>query len=231
MGRFGVFLFSLMLAGAAQAADAVPEHFERFAPEVHAFAARDRLTARDTKTLFIGSSSIRFWDLPHSFPGLAATNHGFGGATTADVLHYYSDLIAGEHPATVVVYVGENDISEGRAPQTVVGDILGLLRKLKTDLPQSRLIYLSMKPSPARWLLWPKMAEANATIRAAAGGAGFQYVDVGSALLDAAGLPNGAYFRPDGLHMNAQGYALWNDMIDDLITPPVERPARSASVS
>ena len=231
MVRFGIFLSLLAFAGAARAADTGSDHFARFAPEVRAFAARNGLAARAATTLFIGSSSIRLWDLPHSFPGIAASNHGFGGATTPDVLHYYRDLIAGERPATVVVYVGENDIAEGRPPRSVVGDVLELLRRLRSDLPQSRLIYLSMKPSPARWSLWPKMAEANMAIRSNAAALGFQYVDVGSALLTEAGAPNPAYFRADGLHMNAAGYALWNEMIDDLIAPAVERPTRSASVS
>ncbi|WP_232476178.1 GDSL-type esterase/lipase family protein [Flavisphingomonas formosensis] len=222
---------SLGLAGTAQAADPAPDHFARFATEVQAFAARDRQAASDATTLFIGSSSIRFWDLPHSFPGVAAMNHGFGGATTPDVLHYYGDVVAGEHPATVVVYVGENDIAEGRRPEAVTADVLALLRRLKADLPQSRLLYLSMKPSPARWTLWPKMSEANMAIRASAGTIGFQYVDVGSVLLTPAGTPNASYFRPDGLHMNAQGYALWNDMIDDLIAPPRNQAPRQASVS
>ena len=39
-------------------------------------------------TLFVGSSSIRFWDLSKSFPGLITINRGFGGSQLADSVFF-----------------------------------------------------------------------------------------------------------------------------------------------
>jgi lysophospholipase L1-like esterase len=183
----------------------------RFDAEIDAFARR-ALPAHDA-TLFLGSSSIRLWDVSHSFPEVGAINRGFGGATVKDVLHYYPRIIAGAQPESVVVYVGENDIAAGAAPDSVAADILILLRRIRADFPEARIAYLSMKPSPSRWTLWPNMIATNRLVRAGAA-ATFDYLDVGSSMLTRDGHADEALYGPDGLHMNARGYAKWTSAVD-----------------
>ncbi|PZU59350.1 MAG: lipolytic enzyme [Sphingobium sp.] len=212
----------------------VPLHadtFSRFVPEIEAFSRQaapapgQASRAPAQRTLFLGSSSVRLWDVTHGFPGISATNRGFGGATTPDVLHFYRQVTAGTPPANVVVYVGENDVAAGTLPEEVADDVLTLLDRIHDDFPKAHIAYLSMKPSPARWALWPKMAQVNRIVRSKAG-RDFTYVDVASSLLDRDGRPEDAYFRPDGLHMNAAGYARWNAIVDDYVEPdgPAETP-------
>ena len=80
--------------------------------------------------MFLGSSSIRFWDLerwfPASrFPGLRATNRGFGGSQIADSLHYLDRIVWPHRPSTIVFYAGDNDIAAGK----VGGDCGGGFRR------------------------------------------------------------------------------------------------------
>ena len=42
----------------------------------------------DSVILFIGSSSIRLWDLDQYFPNYYGLNRGFGGAHISDMLHF-----------------------------------------------------------------------------------------------------------------------------------------------
>lgn len=186
-----------------------------FSTEIEAFAkANEAGPPVANATLFIGSSSIRLWDIRHSFPDIRTVNRGFGGATTRDVLHYYKRLLPKAKPRSIVVYVGENDLAAGAAPAEVARDILTLLKRLRTDYPQARIVYLSLKPSPIRWTLWPKMAAVNMTVAARSRVSGFDYLDVGGSLLAADGLPDASLFRPDGLHMNARGYTRWTHLVD-----------------
>lgn len=214
------FLVATAVASAAMAAPesapsaALPKGFERFAAEIAAFAERDLELKTPGDTLFVGSSSIRLWDTAHSFPKRAAMNRGFGGATTPDVLHYYSQVVARYQPASIVVYVGENDIAAGAAPEPVATDVLTLLGRIRKDNPRARVVYLSMKPSPARWNLWAKMDAVNSAVRAKSGPTTFDYLDVGSALLNTDGTPDPKFFTRDGLHMNASGYSLWTAAVD-----------------
>lgn len=195
-----------------------PQVTQRFDAEVAALAARP-LPVDGVSTLFLGSSSIRLWDVGMSFPAMHALNRGFGGATTADVLHHYDEVVAGLQPATVIVYVGENDIAGGATAETTATDVLTLLARLRSDLPRARIAYLSMKPTPLRWDLYARMTAANAAIRGQATTIGFDYVDVGGALLDPAGKPDAQYYSVDGLHLNARGYQRWTSIIQRYLAP------------
>jgi hypothetical protein len=44
-----------------------------------------------------------------------------------------------------------------------------------------------------------------------------QFIDIRPAMLDAQGRPRRELFRFDGLHMNAQGYALWTAIIKPIL--------------
>jgi lysophospholipase L1-like esterase len=186
-----------------------------FSREIEAFAqANEKGAAVSNATLFLGSSSIRLWDIQTSFPDVGTVNRGFGGATTRDVLHYYPRLLPPAKPRSVIVYVGENDLAAGAHPQDVARDVLVLLKRLRADYPKAHIAYLSLKPSPIRWTLWPKMAAVNMTVAARARVQGFDYIDVSKTLLALDGLPDASLFRKDGLHMNARGYDRWTHMVD-----------------
>lgn len=200
----------------------------RFEAEVSALVARP-LPTGGVSTLFLGSSSIRLWDVDGSFPDLHALNRGFGGATTADVLHHYERIIAGVQPDTVIVYVGENDIAAGAPAEAAEADVLALMTRLRADMPRARIAYLSMKPTPLRWDLYAKMAAANAAIKAQAAEIGYDFVDVGGALLDEGGKPDPIYFSVDGLHLNKQGYRRWTSILARYLSGSAVAPVRTAA--
>jgi hypothetical protein len=52
--------------------------------------------------IFVGSSSIRLWDLEKSFPGKGYVNHGFGGTQIVDSTYYFDELVAKHKPRLVV---------------------------------------------------------------------------------------------------------------------------------
>ncbi len=91
-----------------------------FSNEIAAFAQADEAgpALRDA-VLFLGSSSIRLWDIKGSFPQHSTVNRGFGGATVRDVLHYYRRLLPRSKPARILVYAGENDLAQGASPAAV----------------------------------------------------------------------------------------------------------------
>ena len=185
-----------------------------FAQEIEAFARADASgpALRDA-TLFLGSSSIRLWDISGSFAGNPTVNRGFGGATTPDVLHHYKRLLPPIPPRAVIVYVGENDLAGGATPDVVARDLVTLLRQLRSDYPRARIACLSLKPSPIRWTLWPKLAAVNKAVADRARAMRVDFIDVGGVLLAPDGLPDASLFRADGLHMNPEGYRRWTQLL------------------
>ncbi|MFA6094259.1 MAG: SGNH/GDSL hydrolase family protein [Elusimicrobiota bacterium] len=188
-----------------------------FQDEIEAFEAADRVQPPPQGAiLFFGSSSIRFWtSLARDFHGLAVINRGFGGSQIQDCVRFAGRIAIPYHPKTIVFYAGDNDIFFGRSPEQALADFQALVKTLRSSLPDARILFVSIKPCPARWALVDKVKRANDLIRDyAAGEKGVGYIDVFPAMLNAQGGPRPELFGPDGLHMSPKGYALWTALID-----------------
>lgn len=211
---------SLALIAAKAVAKEPAKESAPFANEIAAFEKWDHQNAvpRDA-ILFVGSSTIRMWQTADAFPNLPIINRGFGGSTIADVNRYADRIVLKYKPRTIVFYAGDNDIAGGRSPDRVVSDFETFSKNVHERLPETRMIYLAIKPSIARWQLWPKMQEVNSRIKTMlASNPRFMYIDTAPALLSANGEPDKTNFRDDGLHMNEQGYAAWNRLLMPLVT-------------
>lgn len=189
---------------------------ERFEPEIRAFEASDRAAMpAPGGIVFVGSSSIRRWtSLAADFPGLPVLNRGFGGSTFPEANHYVSRLVFPYRPRTIVVYEGDNDVSDGRTPQQVLADYHEFVRLVRSTLPSARIVVVGIKPSPSRWRFADAQREANRLLRAAAASDTLQsYVDVFAPMLRADGRPEPSLFVSDSLHMTPAGYEIWRAQI------------------
>ena len=101
-----------------------------------------------------------------------------------------------------------------KTPEQVFGAYKELVIKIRQALPETKVAFISIKPSIARWKLIDQMREANRQIRELlAKDANAVYVDVEPEMLGNDGKPRPEIFKSDGLHMNEQGYAIWNRLI------------------
>ncbi|MBY0399438.1 hypothetical protein K2X89_04025 [Myxococcota bacterium] len=187
-----------------------------FAPEIEAFLEADRTAPpAPGQIVFVGSSSIRFWTtLEQDMAPLPIVRRGFGGAQMSHVLHEAPRIVIPYAPRVVVVYAGDNDIGAGKSAETVVADFEALVALLQKSLPETDVWFLSIKPSRLRASLWPEMAKANARIEALAeADPRLYFLEVGTVLRGPDGEPDRAFFRFDGLHLNADGYAAWTQVV------------------
>ncbi len=112
--------------------------------------------------VFAGSSSIKLWKtLAEDFIPFNVINRGFGGSQTSDLLYYADRIIIPYKPGIVVVYEGDNDISAGKTSEMVYDDFKLLVKKIHESLPETVIMYITIKPSIRRWALWDKMDKAN----------------------------------------------------------------------
>jgi lysophospholipase L1-like esterase len=174
---------------------------------------RDRFPG-SVDAVFVGSSSIRLWDLSKSFPGSDVLNCGFGGAQLADVCRYADRLILPYDPKVVFVYAGDNDVANGKSPEEISRDFNDLVQRVRAELPKTRIVFLSIKPSPKRWALFPRMQQANDLVRQQAEQDDrLHFLDVGQVLLGADGALQRDLFDDDGLHLNEAGYRRWTQRV------------------
>ncbi len=174
--------------------------------------------------LFVGSSSIRMWDTDKWFPDDAVINRGFGGSQISDVLAFADRIVLKYKPRVIVFYAGDNDIAAGKSPERVAADFRQFAELIENQLPGTHILYLPIKPSLARWKLWPTMAEANRLIRRFLETRyHWQYLDTDTVILNQQGQPRDDVFAGDGLHLNDAGYELWTN----LVKPCVDRARKT----
>ena len=200
-----LFLFACSLQNAL--AQAFKEDIISFKKQdsIH-FPARNAI-------LFVGSSSFTKWtDVQNYFPGIKIINRGFGGSSLPDVIRYADDIIFPYHPKQIVIYCGENDLAANDtvSAQMVYQRFKELFLIIRKKMPWVPVAFVSLKPSPSRKHLWPKMVTANQLIknylttkRKTA------FIDVYHKMFNKDGTVIKDIFIEDDLHMNAKGYAIW----------------------
>lgn len=203
----------------------------RWKDSFDAFSAADQQSApQPGGVLFVGSSSIRLWDgLETQFDQLPVLKRGFGGSRMADVAAHVDRLVLPYRPRLIVVYAGDNDLAEGHTPQQVLDSFVQFVERVRAALPDTRIAYLSIKPSPLRAALMPQAVQANALIAGySAGTPNLDFIDIWSRMLDAQGRPRADLYGADALHLNPAGYAVWKATIAPHLLP---REALSATAA
>lgn len=191
----------------------------KFQNEIDAFAHSDSIVAPlKGKIVFAGSSSFTKWkDVNQYFPGYPIVNRAFGGSTLEELTQYAKETILQYEPKQVVIYCGENDLANNDqvTPEIVLARFTTLFHIIRNKLGNgTRITFISLKPSIARWHLEAKYIITNQLI------AQFlnkqknaEFIDVQAAML----LPDGTVmkdiFIADNLHMNAKGYAIWQKIL------------------
>ncbi|MFY0256148.1 GDSL-type esterase/lipase family protein [Chitinophaga sp. 30R24] len=188
-----------------------------YANDIHTIQEYDKIYAPPVHPiLFIGSSSIRKWDdLERNFSSYVVLNRGIGGAVTNDITYFANELIFPYQPRQIVIYVGENDLPDQQSnADSLLHRFKVLYATIRSKLPEVPLVYISMKPSPSRAAFFEKAKQSNALIRNfLSDKKNTVFVDIYPKMLDKSGQPRKELFLDDMLHMNKQGYAIWENAV------------------
>jgi len=169
--------------------------------------------------LFTGASSIRLWKtLAQDFSGLTVINRGFGGSQLADSI-YFADRISIHYaPKTIVIQAGGNDINAGKSPEQVLADFKTYVEKVRASLPDVKIIFLNLGPSPKRWEQREAQQKANALVKDfIASGKNLVYADLWPSSIGADGLPKPELYVEDKLHPSAAAYAIRTQLLRPLL--------------
>jgi lysophospholipase L1-like esterase len=212
--RLLVPLLLLLGWSAAWAAGQAP--FVKWEKDIAAFEARDKTNPPPQKAiLFAGSSSMRLWKtLPEDLPGYTIINRGFGGSQIFENTHFASRIAIPYKPRLIVLHAGSNDIAAGRTPEQVLADFKAYVQTIRAALPETRIAFVSINPTPRRWEQVEKQKRANALIKDyVASGKNLDYIDIFNPLLEPDGKPREDLHIADRLHPNHAGYKLRAELI------------------
>ncbi len=211
---------TLLLIYGLQSESAEVKSFTKWEKEIAAIEIKiNSGESQQGSVLFVGSSSIRLWDLKKSFPDRATSNHGFGGSQMADSVHFFDRIVAPVKPSIIVVYAGDNDIAQKKTPQMVDEDFARFVAKVQEQLPDCRkVVFVSIKPSVKRWALSSTIEATNRLIQTRCeSNDRLHYLDIWTLMLNSDGQPRPELLLEDGLHMNHDGYRIWNTALESVL--------------
>lgn len=215
-------LLAAALLPASLLAQTLPAE-QRWKKELDAFAAADRQQMPPPGgVLFVGSSSIRFWTgLETAFADQPVViKRGFGGSRLSESADLVHRLVLPYQPRLVVLYAGENDIHEGVSPPELLAHFQRFVQQVQGALPATRVAYMAIKPSPSRLAFMAALREANLLIQThVLQHDNLDYIDVHTAMLDNDGRPRPELFVRDQLHLSAEGYGLWRQIVSAHLRP------------
>jgi lysophospholipase L1-like esterase len=206
---------ALLLAAPAAGQD------PRYEKEVAAFEALDRTSPPPAgQIVFVGSSTIVDWDPARYFPDLTIINRGLWGSSLIDSVRLVDRIVLPYQPRLVVVYAGDNDIDSGQTSEDVTVQFERFARAIHATLPQTRIVFIGIKPSPQRWLTIDRARAANERIRTLCSRDDrLAYLDVDGVMLGWDEKPRKDLFAGDGLHLSLQGYQLWTTLLRPFLVP------------
>jgi len=188
----------------------------KFEGEIKAFEETDKKSPPpEHAILFVGASGIKLWKtLEKDFPDHQVINRGFGGSQISDAIHFADRIVIPYKPKTILLQSGGNDINSGKSPEQVAEDFRIFVEKVRSKLPEVRILFMSLQPSPARWTQAEKQKQTNALIRKQIeAGKNMAYIEAYDAFLNADGKPREELFVADKLHHNEAGYKIRTQLV------------------
>jgi lysophospholipase L1-like esterase len=201
------------------------ERFERFNRQVK---------KGDVDLVFIGDSITHAWEITgrevwNEFYGKRkALNLGIERDSTQNVLWRLDHgNIDGISPKLAVLLIGTNNAGHN-TPQEIAEGVKAIVQKLRTKLPATRVLVLSIFPqgedpqNPRRQVT----AKANQLISKLEDCKRVYYLDIGNKFLQSDGTISRA-IMPNFLHLSAAGYRIWAQSMDFAIATLLESSTRS----
>jgi lysophospholipase L1-like esterase len=197
------------------------------------------LPAKDQKrVVFMGDSITDSWDSPNMggfFPNKPYVNRGISGQTTQQMLIRFRPDVMDLKPKVVVILAGTNDLAGNTGPTTLeaieanltsmaeLARANGIRVVLASLLPVSDYELRDGKPIVQTVRRPPDQIKAlNSWIKKYAEANHHVYLDYFSAMVDDKG-----FFKDelsnDGLHPNAQGYAVMNPLAEAAIQSSLKK--------
>ncbi|MEE8807791.1 MAG: GDSL-type esterase/lipase family protein [Lactimicrobium sp.] len=176
--------------------------------------------------IFYGASNFRLWtQMEDDLSAYHVQNHGFGGCTDHDLVHYADKLLYPYHPDIIFFQTGSNDyVSLKGTDQEKVNACMDYKKKMfedvHTKLPNTKLVIMSGLLLPGRSQYRKMTQDINRQLKELCENTEYlTFVDAEKMTWDGHSYHK-KLFRKDGIHLNHTGELLW---MKDYIQPQIEQ--------
>ena len=143
--------------------------------------------------------------------GQEVLNTGFGGSKASDLERYLYPLVLKFDPKQVFIYEGDNDLWADVVPEEILASLDRIITLIQLAAPNTEIYLIGAKPSPSRWskkdlyLYFNQQLEKYSQRKE-----GVSFIDTWVSLTDSEGNARPELYIKDQLHLNEDGYILWN---------------------
>lgn len=178
---------------------------------------------KNTDIVFLGNSLTEGGDWV-ALTGLNNTvNRGIIGDTAEGIDARLSDITSGK-PAKIFLLCGVNDISHEIPADSVAMGVVDLVKRIKTESPETRIYLQSLLPINNSFGRYKRMIgkenvvrDVNKYLAAQAPELGVTWINLYPLFTDGEGNLRAELTR-DGLHLRPEGYAIWGSIIKPYAT-------------
>ena len=147
-----------------------PAEIAEAARRAHRAARLDRFAEERVEpggVLFIGSSTIEYFDLAAAFPGANVINRGIGDEDLTGLRERFAGTIDATACAAIVLYAGAVDFHRlGRPPEQIVEGVNELLDLASSSAPSARVLLLGILPGRGHSAaMAARLARANGALQ------------------------------------------------------------------
>lgn len=184
----------------------------RFEGEIQKLEEQNKtITGVKDLVVLYGSSSFTLWkNAKKDLAPYNVVNLGFGGSTNIEAIHYFDRLILPLKPKVIFYYEGENDIPTGFSVDSAFTNYLRMVKLVKTKLPGTKLVALSVKYCPDRKQIRKKQIIYNAMVEGQSiADPDLDYIDIVPLQLNPDGTFDPSMFKKDSIHVSELAYPKW----------------------
>lgn len=172
--------------------------------------------------VFVGDSITEGWGtlLQQDFGdlGVKVVNRGIGGDTTPNLLYRLQDDVLSLHPRGLVILIGTNDLGQHTSPADITANLKDLLARIRTAYPEIPIAWCLVMPRGDGDRYPAEIRELNGLIKQLAQtDSRVTVCDTYTPLATPDGKDNATDFKPDNLHLNPTGYAVWNAALHPIL--------------
>ena len=212
--------------------DLTDDHYLWGTPEEKERCVRSiekRYAGKTGGIIFYGPSNITLWySLEIDMLPWQAQNHGMGGCTDEDLMHYADRLLLPFQPRVVLFQSGSNDLACGISLEQIRENKRKMYTSFLEMMPNTEIVIMSGLPLPGRTAYWPDTQKINAYLNSLAEtDPRLHYMDATECMTASTGDPdmsagNGRYFIPaffrlDQIHLNKRGHDVWTEKIKETL--------------
>ena len=189
---------------------------EFYAGKLESFREENK-SIENIDVVFIGDSLTEGYDLKSFYPEYNVLNRGISGDTTDGLKGRLNVSVYAANPKVVVMLIGANNFD------TMLNDYENIVIDLKTNLPDTKIVLLSLTAMSKEWgKNNTKAIENNKVIKQLSQKYNCEFIDLFNPLIDPSTNELYESYTIDGGHLTTHGYSeitkIIKPVLDELLT-------------